>query len=147
MEIPQDCVGYITGSRRAALSGMEADWGVYTFFMGDKRSKDKEEKLVIFGPERDRRGCELKVMSSVETKSPGYFARGIREKESDRKGFGTDRMILRSEDVSYALGKEGTTRKKLQAASGRSCSTLGMWPSSPGTSSSGRAGATISTGS
>ena len=31
----------------------------------------------------------LKVMSGVETKSPGYYTRGVREKTSDRKGFDT----------------------------------------------------------
>ena len=29
------------------------------------------------------------VMSGVETKSPGYYTRGVREKVSDRKGFDT----------------------------------------------------------
>merc|ERR1719444_428119 len=91
------------------------------FFMnkrdGGKGGKGSEQ-LIICGPKRARRGAELKVMSSVETKSPGTFTRGLREKTSDRKGFDTDRMIFKDDELSYALGKEGTTRKKLCNASG-----------------------------
>merc|ERR1719468_1007735 len=58
-------------------------------------------------------------MSSVETKSPGTFTRGgLREKTSDRRGFDTDRMIFKDDELSYALGKEGATRKKLELAGG-----------------------------
>ena len=39
------------------------------FFAKDKGS----EKLAIFGTRRARRGAELKVMSAVEHKHPGYF--------------------------------------------------------------------------
>lgn len=69
------------------------------------------EQLAILGPERGRRGAvgafvlrprawihrpeELKVMSSVEEKSPGQYTRGIREKFSDARGFATDRMVFK----------------------------------------------------
>merc|ERR1712007_52790 len=33
-------------------------------------------------------------------------------------GFDTERMIFRDDELSYALGKEGTTRKKLELAAG-----------------------------
>merc|ERR1719497_185434 len=76
------------------------------------------EKLIICGPQRARRGAELKVMSGVENKSPGTFTRGVRDKTSSEKGFDTDRIIFKDDELSYALGKEGTTRKKLEKASG-----------------------------
>merc|ERR1719210_3201023 len=57
-------------------------------------------------------------MSGIETKSPGTFTRGLREKTSDVKSFDTDRMIFKDDELSYALGKEGTTRKKLEQAAG-----------------------------
>merc|ERR1719343_1656866 len=76
------------------------------------------EQLIIFGPARGRRGAELKVMSGVETKSPGFFTRGVREKTSSEKGFDTDRMIFKDDELSYSLGKQGTTRKKLEGAAG-----------------------------
>merc|ERR1719512_311618 len=76
------------------------------------------EKLIIFGEKRARRGAELKVMSGVETKSPGTFTRGVREKTSSEKGFDTDRMIFKDDELSYSLGKQGTTRKKLEGAAG-----------------------------
>jgi len=122
VEVPADCIGYVTGARRAALGGIEEEWGVLMFFMNKKGDgggrSGRSEQLIIFGPKRARRGAELKVMSSVETKSPGCFTRGIREKTSSEKGFDTDRLIFKDDELSYALGKEGTTRKKLEGAAG-----------------------------
>merc|ERR1719444_517453 len=74
IDIPSDCVGYITGARRATLGSLEEEWGVLMFFMSksqDKGRNGKAEQLIILGPERGRRGAELKIMSGVETKSPG----------------------------------------------------------------------------
>ncbi|CAE7037837.1 FUBP3 [Symbiodinium natans] len=122
VDVPQDCIGYVTGNRRAALGGIEEEWGTLMFFMNKDggstkgRGRGGSEQLAIFGSERSRRGAELKVMSAVETKAPGTFTRGIREKFSDEKGFATDRMIFRDDELSYALGKEGSTRKKLAFA-------------------------------
>merc|ERR1719262_390861 len=122
VDVPADCVGYVTGTRRAALGGMEEEWGTLMFFMtkpGEKgNGKGFGEQLAIFGAQRARRGAELKVMSSVEEKAPGRFTKGIREKFSDDKGFATDRMIFKDDELSYALGKQGSTRKKLAKASG-----------------------------
>merc|ERR1719491_1638754 len=93
------------------------------FFM-NKRGEAKgggrgsSEKLIICGPTRGRRGAELKVMSGCETKSPGTFTRGVRDKTSNEKGFDTDRMIFKDDELSYALGKQGATRKKLEGAAG-----------------------------
>merc|ERR1719375_2739024 len=91
------------------------------FFMNKGGEKGKgrggSEMLIICGTKRARRGAELKVMSGVETKSPGYFTKGIREKESDSKGFDTDRMTFKDDELSYCLGKQGSTRKKLEGAS------------------------------
>ena len=88
------------------------------FFMTKSGGKGFDEKLAILGPQRGRRGAELKVMSAVEMKSPGTFSRGVREKWNDTSKFATDRFILRDDELSYALGKEGQTRKKLALASG-----------------------------
>jgi len=123
VDVPGDCVGYITGNRRATLGNMEEQWGVLMFFMSKGMDKGKgrgnrSEMLIIFGSQRARRGSELMVMSGVENKAPGTFTRGVREKSSDRKGFDTDRMVFKDDELSYALGKEGTTRKKLELAAG-----------------------------
>jgi len=121
LNIPSDCIGYITGNRRATLGAMEEEWGVLMFFMnkGGEKSKGRgsSEMLIICGEQRGRRGAELKVMSGVETKSPGYFTKGVREKTTDTKGFDTDRMIFKDDELSYCLGKQGATRKKLEGAS------------------------------
>jgi len=122
IDIPSDCIGYITGNRRATMGIMEEEWGVLMFFMnktGDKgKGRSGSEMLIICGPRRARRGAELKVMSGVENKSPGTFTRGIGEKTSSTKGFDTDRMVFKDDELSYALGKEGATRKKLEGAAG-----------------------------
>merc|ERR1719343_1490834 len=84
---------------------------------GRGRDGPSGEQLAIFGDKRARRGAELKVMSSVEEKAPGHFTRGVREKFSDEKAFAIDRIVFKDDELSYALGKQGTTRKKLALAS------------------------------
>jgi len=123
VDVPRDCVGYITGNRRATLATMEEEWGVFMFFMNKSEDKGRgrggdTEMLIIFGAQRDRRGAELKVMNGIEKKAPGTFTRGVREKTSEVKGFDTDRMILKDEELSYAIGKEAATQKKLEKAAG-----------------------------
>merc|ERR1719183_2299082 len=89
--------------------------------VGKDRGKDYE-KLAIFGSVRARRGAELKVLSAVETKKPGYFEK-IRDEvvdrdrgKSDDGTWGTDTMSFQDDELSYALGKQGGTRKKLERA-------------------------------
>lgn len=121
VNVPSDCIGYITGNRRATLGQMEEEWGVLMFFMNKQEDKGKgrgSEMLIIFGDQRARRGAELKVMNGIEKKAPGSFTRGVREKISDVKGFDTDRMVLKDEELSYAIGKEAATQKKLEMAAG-----------------------------
>jgi len=118
LKIPQDCVGYVTGSRRAALGEMEQEWGVLMFFMGSKDEAKKAEELIIFGPERSRKGAQLKVMSTVETKCRGFYTDDVDAKTSSRDGFDVDIEPLDDNEISYALGARGATRKKLELASG-----------------------------
>ena len=33
VDVPQDCVGYVTGARRATLGKIEEEWGTLMFFM------------------------------------------------------------------------------------------------------------------
>jgi len=128
--VPADCVGYVTGARRAAMSSIEAECGVLMFFVGSdmkNRGGGGSETLLIWGPDRGRRAAELKVMSCVETKAPGFFTKGLKEGTDDGSGFGTDTLLLKDEDISYALGKGGTTRIKLQTASSCILQYVGNW--------------------
>jgi len=130
VDVPRDCVGYVTGARRATLGKIEEEWGTLMFFMstnmrrddrgqGDgRRDFDGSEKLAIFGDRRGRRGAELKCMSAVETKRPGYFTRDVKKHTSEREGFASDTCPMDESELSYALGKDGTTRRKLARASG-----------------------------
>eukprot|EP00959_Pyramimonas_sp_CCMP1952_P251114 5248598-Pyramimonas_sp.AAC.1 len=65
-------------------------------------------------------------MSGVEHKRPGYFLEGTRLRHSlnqpgdndpDDHDWGFDMVTLGPEDLSYALGQMGSTRKKLAQAS------------------------------
>eukprot|EP00435_Cladocopium_sp_Y103_P066523 s340_g28.t1 len=122
VHVPSDCIGYITGSRRATLGRMEEEWGTLMFFMtkdGEKGGRSGQaEKLIICGNERGRRGAELKCMNEIEKKAPGHFSRGLREKFSDSRGFDTDRMAIKEDELSYVIGKEAATQKKIEKAAG-----------------------------
>ena len=117
LHIPQDCVGYVTGLKRATLARIEDEWGAFMLFMDRKEESrtKKTAKLAIFGLRRNRRGAELKVMSAVEGKEPKFFTRDTREGD-DPADWGTDIYRFRGEELSYALGKGGTTKQKLAKA-------------------------------
>jgi hypothetical protein len=56
-------------------------------------------------------------MSAVETKNPGHFTTDSGKKVTDEE-WGTDQYPLTDSELSYALGKDGVTRRKLARASG-----------------------------
>lgn len=134
LQVPEDCVGYVTGRQGKALRNLEDEWATLMFFTNAEGDKPKHENgennpnetetLVIFGKRRGRVGATLKVMSSVEHKRKGYFVQNGRfvgdlslDLESP-DGFFIDQTVLSEADFSYALGSEGKTRKKLARASG-----------------------------
>merc|ERR1712060_858580 len=82
--------------------------------MGDPT---RTERLAIFGPERSRRGAELKVMATIESKQKGHFTKNLTPADSKEEGFATDTMIIDDDDYNYAIGKMGATRRKLARAS------------------------------
>merc|ERR1719356_1599215 len=103
LSVPQEAVGFVTGRAGNFLRTIEEEWNVLMFFCdvgsGGSRSKDYE-KLAIFGGIRGRRGAELKVLSAVETKVPGYYSK-IKDEvlsrdkgRDDTKTWGTDTMTF-----------------------------------------------------
>ena len=86
---------------------------VLMFFNGDKKDAGKTEQLLIFGPERSRKGAELKCLSSIETKNPGYITRDLREKTSSDEEFGVDIFCLKDEDVGpgFLESRRGSVRR------------------------------------
>jgi len=129
--VPEDCIGFVMGRNGATLRSMEEEWGVLMFFAKTKvggRDQDASgaESLCIFGDLAARRGAEVKVMSAVEHKHPGYCVSSrneLRELErvpgdEDVDGWGCDTMPLSEESYSYVLGSKGNTRRKLAKASG-----------------------------
>jgi rRNA processing protein Krr1/Pno1 len=119
--VPHEAVGFVTGSQGNFLRSIEDEWGTLMFFAeyrgrrGPSSGMDTE-KLAIFGPRRARRGAHLKVLAAVETKVGG-FASGVIQFADDDADFGTETRILADNELSYALGKKGGTRKKLAASS------------------------------
>eukprot|EP00946_MAST-07B_sp_MAST-7B-sp1_P002801 g2801.t1 len=130
VNVPVDSVGFVTGRNGSALRSAESEWGTLMFFakhrLESKRMQDSRqrvEKLAIFGPEKARQGAMLKVMSSVEHKHPGHFVNShavlrCRLPNHRDSRFGTETMALARKDFAYVLGKSGSTRKKLARASG-----------------------------
>merc|ERR1719189_2277110 len=84
--VPQEAVGFVTGRAGNFLRTIEEEWGTLMFFCEvGKGSRGRDfEKLAIFGSVRGRRGSELKVLSAVETKVPGYYDK-IREEVVSRE--------------------------------------------------------------
>jgi len=126
LEVPQEAVGFVTGRAGNFLRTIEEEWCTLMFFceVGGKGGRGKDyEKLAIFGGVRARRGAELKVLSAVETKVPGYYEKiryevVDRDKGRDATGtWGTETMTFQDDELSYALGKKGGTRKKLERSS------------------------------
>jgi len=117
--VPQECIGYVMGDRRNTLSRLEEDWSTLIFFVDVACLPGYQdiEGLAIFGSERGRAGTELKVMGAVEAKMPLYFTKGIGDVHSPQE-WGVDTLPLSNEELSFALGKDGSTRKKLARASG-----------------------------
>lgn len=127
VNVPRDCVGYVTGRGGVVLRGLEQEWGTLMFFAKGTSDVDGEiERLAIFGPPGARCGAELKVMSAVEHKCKGWFVTDngdgsdlkepLSHYENPDTTFGTETMALRPDEFSYALGKMGSTRKKLARA-------------------------------
>mmetsp|Transcript_51990 Transcript_51990/g.137586 ORF Transcript_51990/g.137586 Transcript_51990/m.137586 type:complete len:898 (-) Transcript_51990:304-2997(-) len=121
VEVPPEAVSFVTGQRGSFLRLVEEEFGTLLFFVDFARTnrRDRVERLAIFGDKRSRRGAQLKVMAAIEMKCPSHFtSRPQILVDSAPEGFGTEIVQIAEDDYSYALGKEGKTRKKLVRASG-----------------------------
>eukprot|EP00967_Tisochrysis_lutea_P101103 scaffold151438_cov26-Tisochrysis_lutea.AAC.4 len=57
-------------------------------------------------------------MAAVETKVPEYFTGKLQPEDDADDDWGTKTIVLKPDELSYALGKKGMTRKKLAKSSG-----------------------------
>jgi len=110
ISVPTECIGFVTGKSGNFLRQMEEEWCTLMFFAeyqgrSDTEKRGSTEKLAIFGERRGQRGAELKVMSAVEQKMPGYYTKGLETTTVDTE-WGTDLLVLRSDELSYALGRQ-----------------------------------------
>eukprot|EP00494_Astrolonche_serrata_P006653 UN06677 len=148
VKVPTSCKGFITGKQGATLRQIEREHATLMTFC--KRSRDDdEEPLAIFGNRRGRLGAQLKVMSIVEGKVSGYYAKKDGKKDEqpqvatldgdpdglydDDKDWGVDFMKIPREYLGFVLGRKGATRLKLQVASGCIIQYIGQWAAFGGT--------------
>ncbi|KAJ1611803.1 K-homology type RNA binding protein [Cryptosporidium canis] len=137
VRVPALCVGYITGKKGQGLRTIEEDSGTLMFFSRPEEECPTDSTppnhmisiannhgyspyiLAIFGATRNRRAAELRVMCYIEQKINGHFTKDLRTESYDHiEGLATDIVRIESEDLSYAVGKEGNTRRRLCASSG-----------------------------
>jgi hypothetical protein len=120
VHVPGEAVSFVTGKQGSFLRLMEEEFGALLFFLDFNMTNhmDRVERLAIFGPMRNRRGTELKVMAAVEMKRPGTFTKDIQNYVDPSSGFGTDTLWIEESDYSYALGKQGATRKNIVRSTG-----------------------------
>jgi len=143
LTVPDDCVAFVMGRGGGTLRMIEEEWLTLMFFakMVEGGRTGAGEKLMLFGTLRARRGAELKVMSAVEHKKPGHFVafddagvpEGLKMGERfkgdvvpDGADWAVDTIPLSNDDFSYALGSQGSTRRKLATASGAVLEYVGM---------------------
>jgi len=120
VKVPGEAVSFVTGKQGSFLRLMEEEFGALLFFLDFSMSQhaDQTERLAIFGPERNRRGTELKVMAAIEMKCPGYYTTNVSDYEDPDEGFTTDMVMISEVDYSFALGKQGSTRKNIVRTTG-----------------------------
>jgi hypothetical protein len=116
-------VGYITGKARATLHSLEEDTKTLMFF-DTKDTNKAEEVLMIFSVHaRGRKQAELKIMSAIESKLPGHFLTGdyrarLEKPSSEGSVIGMTIEKMDENQFTYALGRGGSTRRKIERASG-----------------------------
>ncbi|CAE7941071.1 unnamed protein product, partial [Symbiodinium necroappetens] len=126
MDVPNNCVAFVTGSGGNFLRACEEEWGTLMFFcdyqtpsLGPGLEREgPSERLAIFGPPWGRAGAELKIMAAIEAKLPGSEPWCVGRSDTGAGGWAIDTMPLTGDELSFALGKEGATRRKLANASG-----------------------------
>lgn len=136
VEVPDKTIGFVTGINGKNLRSFEDEWGVVMMFVeytgkevkpAAGGSKHRFETLAIFGPRQARRAAQLTVMGFIEEKLPYHFSKRTRDTgdtydSGDLGGanddWGTTTVEIKESIVPYALGKNGTTLKKIRAAAG-----------------------------
>ncbi|KAF4680792.1 hypothetical protein FOZ60_012990, partial [Perkinsus olseni] len=113
IDVPQDTIGYVTGRERSTMNSMEEETDTLMFFLDKGKRTDDGDG--------DAKPTEKLLMSAIETKSPGFFLDdkerwNLGDKHDPKLGLTTVKMT--EGQFTYALGRRGTTRRKLEKASG-----------------------------
>lgn len=130
VNVPENSVAFITGQAGSTLRAIEEEYNTLMFmvqYAKDHRKTEAAESeehpvepLLIFGSERGRKCSELKVQSAIAQKNPDRYGSNHfgpdTEKLSGANGFDLDWFLIPTTDFSYALGKDGSTRRRLARA-------------------------------
>eukprot|EP00049_Salpingoeca_infusionum_P009809 m.166819 g.166819 ORF g.166819 m.166819 type:complete len:492 (-) comp14448_c2_seq1:643-2118(-) len=120
--VPSAALSAVSGTNQSTLRQMEQAWRVVAFFTEDG-SDDAHHQLVIFGSVRARCSCELQVLSFIEEQQRGFFLEPNGQpkallnwyNEADPL-FDVSCRVLEPNQVRYALGAKGQTKRKLKNA-------------------------------
>eukprot|EP00494_Astrolonche_serrata_P030680 UN30948 len=132
VRVPTSCKGFITGEKGSTLRQIEREHATLMTFC--KRKDSDEEPLAIFGTRRGRLGAQLKVMSVVEGKKPGYYVGKNKDEPPIVESldpvdpeWGVHFEILPKNMLGFVLGAKGATRQKLEISSGCIIQYIGQW--------------------
>ncbi|CAD7926415.1 unnamed protein product [Amoebophrya sp. A120] len=130
IHVPEETSGFVMGRQGSFLRQLEEMYMVYIFFCepegrGISRERGMRYVCILGANEMGRKGAALKVMGAVETKLPGYYlddcdihyCPASRGGPHGGTGFDTEARTMSNDEMSFAVGKEGQTRKKLARAS------------------------------
>ncbi|CAE7932233.1 unnamed protein product, partial [Symbiodinium sp. KB8] len=119
--VPTSCVGFVTGSQGNFLRTCEEEWGTLMFFCDYQGPGGSPETLKTWRLAQLALLALLQVVAAIEAKLPPgaryFYTKNITDHCCPDE-WGRDAIPLGDEGLSFALGKDGATRKKLAKASG-----------------------------
>ncbi|CAE7892380.1 unnamed protein product, partial [Symbiodinium microadriaticum] len=122
--VPTSCVGFVTGSQGNFLRTCEEEWGTLMFFCDYQGPGGSPEtlktwrlaQLALLALLQDGLGAEAPDSDHNPTRRY-FYTKNITDHCCPDE-WGRDAIPLGDEGLSFALGKDGATRKKLAKASG-----------------------------
>lgn len=91
IQVPKDCVGFVTGHKGASLRSVEESTGTFCFIEGGRDDSHRDPKpLLIFGSKESRREAEALLRQKIDLKLeegwvPDEHAKGHNEGKGDRR--------------------------------------------------------------
>eukprot|EP01147_Barroeca_monosierra_P004124 gene4124-59_t len=131
--IPAKAAGFVSGGKGSNLRKLEEEFHVLLFYLRDtdfSSSNDDSDKrkespsMLILGAAQARCATELRVLTLIETKVEGYITNDIvsnleqRYKLQFTDGVSLEKETVDEVNISYMLGRHGSTKQMIESASG-----------------------------